>query len=318
MPAYFDQGFSVREPAWHGLAVVLDDYPGREDAMRLAGHNWRVLEQPVFTAPMSEGIDGYKALVREDTKKVLSVVNDSYKVIQNDTLWDIIDAIMEQERVKYETAGVLRDGSVTWVMARLNEPSQVPGDDSAIYPYILVSNSHDGSAAARAHAVSVRVVCWNTFTAAEAQSKSSGLRYTFRHTRNVMERIEEAKQALAVTRHEHEEFMQLARDLAEVKVNSDDVKVFLERFFPMPPEDVTSERHKRNILDARRQVDDILGGETIPKAHKRTAYGLWQAGIEYLDHYRRANTPETYFKRGVFDSTATKKRLAKVAAEVAG
>ena len=86
----------------------------------------------------------------------------------------------------------------------------------------------------------------------------------------------------------------------------------------MPPEDVTSERHKRNVMDARRQVNDIIDGETIPNAHKRTAYGLWQAGIEYLDHYRRANSPETYFKRGVFDSTQSKQRLAKIAAEVAG
>ena len=47
MPALFDQGFFVREPAWHGLGVVLQDYPGREEAMRLAGHDWDVLESEV-------------------------------------------------------------------------------------------------------------------------------------------------------------------------------------------------------------------------------------------------------------------------------
>ena len=37
MPAYFEQGFSVREPMWHGLGTILDEYPGREQAMRAAG-----------------------------------------------------------------------------------------------------------------------------------------------------------------------------------------------------------------------------------------------------------------------------------------
>jgi hypothetical protein len=32
-----EQSFFVREPAWHGLGVVLADYPGREEAMKLAG-----------------------------------------------------------------------------------------------------------------------------------------------------------------------------------------------------------------------------------------------------------------------------------------
>lgn len=41
MPAYFDTGFSVREPAWHGQALVLDDYPKDwPDARSKAGLEW--------------------------------------------------------------------------------------------------------------------------------------------------------------------------------------------------------------------------------------------------------------------------------------
>src|SRR5690242_8795690 len=50
MSAEFEQGFFVRVPAWHGLGTVLDDYPGREEAMRLAGHDWDIVELPSFTA----------------------------------------------------------------------------------------------------------------------------------------------------------------------------------------------------------------------------------------------------------------------------
>ena len=37
--------FSNNEPAWHGLGKVLPEgvWPGREEAMILAGHNWKVV-----------------------------------------------------------------------------------------------------------------------------------------------------------------------------------------------------------------------------------------------------------------------------------
>lgn len=41
MPAYFDTGFSVREPMWHGMGLVLDEYPSDwSDARDKAGLTW--------------------------------------------------------------------------------------------------------------------------------------------------------------------------------------------------------------------------------------------------------------------------------------
>lgn len=41
MPAYFDTGFSVREPMWHGMGLVLDEYPTDwTDARDKAGLTW--------------------------------------------------------------------------------------------------------------------------------------------------------------------------------------------------------------------------------------------------------------------------------------
>ncbi len=45
-----EQSFTVREPAWWDQAGKFDvqEYPGREEAMRLAGHDWDVIEIPSF------------------------------------------------------------------------------------------------------------------------------------------------------------------------------------------------------------------------------------------------------------------------------
>ena len=314
----FEKGFSVREPAWHGLAVILDDYPGRQKAMEIAGHNFKVKERPVyFRLDGGSVVKGWKALIRSDTSEALSVVRESYKVVPNEVLWDIVDAIVDQENVKYETAGVLKSGTVLWVLARLDEPSKIPGDNSPIYPYCMVSTTHDGSAACMARAVSVRVVCWNTFSMADSQAKQTGLQYTFRHTKNVMGRIEEAKAALAITRHQHAEFMELANELAEIPVTEDNVKEFLARFIPEPPADVLSERVKANIGNARLQVYDLLNGPSIGEAHRRTGYGLWMAGIEYVDHLRGFHNPETYFNRTMMHPMPIKQKIAKLVKEIA-
>lgn len=145
MPAYFETGFTVREPAWHGLGHVFDDYPGREEAMVAAGHDFTLVEKKVFVldqepgATDSDTVDltlaqGWKAICREDTGKIMHLPKDSYGMVQPEILWDIADAIVAEPNVLYETGGILDDGRVLWVLARLNEPVVIPGDHSPVMP----------------------------------------------------------------------------------------------------------------------------------------------------------------------------------------
>ena len=314
MPHFFESGFSVRQPVWHNMAEILQDYPGREEAMKIAGHDFTIVEAPL-DAMVDKGripVKDWKALVKAEETIVLGVVRDTYEVLQNDVLWDIVDAIVGQENVKYETAGVLRKGQVIWVLARLDEPVTIEGDTSPVYPYCLVSTSHDGTGACRAQAVSVRVVCWNTLQSAENQARGSGLSYTFRHTKQVMTRIEEAKKALAVTREQHAGFMEVAEELAGRVVTEDGVKDFLSRFVPEPEEAFLSDRVRLNIREARFQIYDLLDGDTIPATHRRTGWGLYNAAVEYLDHLRKFRNPETYFGRCMMSSSAIKSRTVEL------
>ncbi len=52
MPAYFDTGFSVREPMWHGGGLVLSDYPEDwNDARTKAGLLWEPEARPAWQLP---------------------------------------------------------------------------------------------------------------------------------------------------------------------------------------------------------------------------------------------------------------------------
>lgn len=322
MPAYFEQGFCVRTPSWHGQEQLLADYPGREEAMRIAGHDFKVCEMPVLVQgrTTTKQADGFKALVHSKTGDILNIVRNSYEVVQNDVLWDVVDALVGQPEVKYDTAGILQGGSVLWVAALLDEPIRIPGDDSLSLPYIVASTTHDGSGALQACSTIVRVVCANTKQMADADSRKRGTAFTFRHTKNVHTRIDEAKDVIRGTRGAASAYLELSLELAQLPISPAQHRLFLEEFIPMPlgrAGVVVSERVVSNVEAARLSIEKLFDGPTIPEAHRSTGYGLFLAGTEYLDHLRGYRNADTYLGRTLLRSEPAKEGLAGLIRTVA-
>ena len=161
MAANVETMFSVREKPWHCLGVVVEEAPSSEEALRLAGLDWRVVQKSLYTN--SGLVDGYKANVRESDNTVLGVVTDRYKVVQNTEAFAFTDNLLG-EGVKYETAGSLQGGKKVWILARLPREYIMSGE--RITPYLVFSNTHDGSGAVKVAITPVRVVCNNTLNLA--------------------------------------------------------------------------------------------------------------------------------------------------------
>jgi phage/plasmid-like protein (TIGR03299 family) len=318
MPDYFDEGFVVREPAWHEKAIVLDEYPGREEGMKLAGHAFEVIESPVYLGAGSR-LNGWKALRRKDEEGVhegaLNVVKDSYTVVQNDVGWDVVD-MMADQGAQYETGITLKDGAVCLVTFILGEPTVITGDDSKTLPYGVVRWTHDGSGALTARATSVRAVCSNTDDAGAAEARRLGTHYTFRHTKNVHQRIDDAKLAIQGIRLDHEEYVAAMEELAGIPVTEEQRELFVTSIIPMPTEALISERVKANVEKARTGVRNLFEGPTIPEAHRLTAYGLRLAGVEYLDHVRPAKSSDTMVGRQLLRTEPAKAKLTKTIRQI--
>lgn len=292
--------FSNNEPAWHGLGRVLPagQWPGEEEAQRLAGHAWKVTEEPVY----AKGVElaDFKALFR-DGEHVLSVVNRSYGVIQNDVPYKLIGAVA-REGVKWH-CGLTLEGGQCVVVGYLPEAWTAPGDNSPTLPFLTALWAHDGTTALKILRTMVRVVCANTKAQAEGEAARSGLQVTIRHTKNWADYVEHARETLMHVRQGFEEYKELATELANTVASEVQVRTFLEQFLPMPDLSKVqySERVEANVKDARAAVEYILDGRkgTIPDAHRRTGYGLWQAGLEYLQHTRKARTAYSRFGRSL-------------------
>ena len=165
MAANVETMFSVREKPWHGLGVVVEEAPSSEEALRLAGLDWRVVQKSLYTN---------------------SGLVDGYKVVQNTEAFAFTDNLLG-EGVKYETAGSLQGGRKVWILARLPREYIMSGE--RITPYLVFSNTHDGLGAVKVAITPVRVVCNNTLNLALSTANRC---FSMVHTGDIKGKIDEA------------------------------------------------------------------------------------------------------------------------------
>jgi phage/plasmid-like protein (TIGR03299 family) len=262
----------------------------------------------------------FRRIARSDNRGTLSYQRNSYNIIPNSAFGEIIDSILEAEpdTVQLETGGSLAEGRKVWMLARINEPVRLPGDGSYTFPYLGITSSHDGQASCAARLTAVRIVCGNTFSAAEAEGERTGAVYSFSHRGDWRSRMGEAREALIYAREQTQQYTEAMTELLGVKVTPAQEQLFLREFIPTPPEGLISDRVAKNIAEARAAVLGFLGSETVEGAGVRgTAYGLVQAAGEYLDHSRTARTWETRMNRSLLRPEPLKAKAAKLALAVA-
>lgn len=242
MSANVESMFYVRETPWHGLGVNVEETLCSRDALREAGLNWNVIQQPIHT----EGgicISGYQANVRTKDKNILGVVSDRYKVVQNNEAFAFTDGLIG-EGVKYETAGSLHNGRKVWLLARLPEKYIIAGDE--VFPYLLFSNSHDGSGAIKVAMTPIRVVCQNTLNLALDRAKRV---WATIHTGNVQTKLDEAKKTLLLAEYYMSNLEKEVESLTRMKLADAKVLEYINLLIPAP--DGITDIQRRNIVNLR-------------------------------------------------------------------
>ena len=329
-----DNLFLTHKPGWHGLGHVFEDFPSREEAQAIA-HPWEPITEDIYSTDLNtdemgnlyqgyNAVEGYKMTRRSDTGKVLGVVSDKYQVVSNNELWDIAEALEGSDPdVQYETGGSLMGGAKVWLLLKLKDPLVVPGDpNGATIPYYSLQNSHDGLGSLRGQATMTRIVCANTAQAADIDSKARGTEFVFRHSKNVGQRIEQAKEALVAWKAGLTHLQERYEHLLSLPVDSKGVADFRDQLLGRPPSGMASERVWNNFERDSATWTEILEGPTC-EALEGTAYGLVQATIEYAEHHRKAKASnrmtaaESRFKRHYLERSAMTRDAVRLAELVA-
>lgn len=262
-------------------------------------------------------VPDFETVTRSDTGAVLNVATSSYELFSNRETFELVELILDSTAteggVKFETGGVLKGGRLVWALARLDDPIEIKGDASPIYPYISVLNSHDGTAALRVINTSIRIVCWNTWSAAERDSEASGRNFSFRHTASIRDRLDDARQVVLGAQNEAHEWTEYAERMIAIPFSDKQVDMFLEDFIPMPP--TPTERSANNVDEARRAVKRFYASPSCASI-AGSAWGIVQATGEYLDHARAFRTPDTYVSRTMLKPEPGKAKALKLIEEM--
>ncbi len=294
MAANVETMFSVREKPWHGLGTIVMEAPTSADALRLAGLDWEVVQEPVYTGS-DEVVQGYKANVRTSDRKVLGVVSDRYKVVQNVDAFSFTDELLGRG-VCYETAGSLQEGKKVWLLARLPREYIVAGE--RINSYLVFSNTHDGSGSVKVAVTPVRVVCNNTLNLALDMAKRS---FSMIHTGNIHDKIQEARDTLFMAEKYMEslgiEFEQQRRQ----KMTDAQVKEYIELLLPMDEDATPTQRN--NIIKLRRDMEQRYYDAPDLQKVGNNAYRFINAVSDFATHSnplrRTANYNENLFARTI-------------------
>lgn len=319
MSDYFESGFSVREPMWHGKGEIKDRHPKDwDEAREWAGLTWEPEESEIYErrGKLYVPIKGWKRIARNDNGATLTVRTHKYTLITHKMMGEIMEALLEQPNVKYETAGSVHDGKKVWALVYLDEPIQLPGDPSLTLPFLTLLNHHDGSGGCAATPTNVRVCCANTFSAAEQQGERQGSIFNFAHTPGVMDRIEEARETILGLRKSIDEYKAVAESLLGIQFTPAMSEQFIREFIPNPPEGLVSDRVMNNVEKARDLIRTILAGPTSDGIGD-TAWGHVQAAGEYLDHYRQARTLDSAYTRSLLRPERLKSKAVTLAREIA-
>lgn len=292
MSSNVESMFYTREKPWHGLGVRVEEAPTSADALRLAGLDWEVAQEPIFTEA-GDAIEGYKVNVRDRDRKVLGVVSDRYRIVQNREAFSFTDALLGNG-VRYETAGSLQEGKRVWLLARLPREYIIAGE--RISPYLVFSNSHDGSGAVRVALTPIRVVCNNTLNLALDTARRS---WSMIHTGDINGKMQEAKDTLFMAETYMDSLGEAFERLRRQKVTESQLKEYVEQLLPLekdatPMQEKNTMKLREDMLRRYYDAPDLRGVGN-------NAYRFVNAVSDFATHAkplrRTANYNENLFMR---------------------
>lgn len=272
------------EVPWHGLGKrVLPDLTPAQ-MMQEAGVDWTVRLVPAFANVDGKNISvGRSALVRESDNKVLSVVGEDWKPVQNSEAFEFFHDFVAAGDMEMHTAGSLRDGQMVWALAKIKDGFTLNKKDQ-VDSYLLFTNPQMYAKSIDVRFTPIRVVCNNTLTLSLNTHSDNMVKVSHRTEFNA----DQVKETLGLAHHKLEAYKEMGQFLTSKRYNGESIVEYFKSVFPL----VTNKEEGKARKDLSKGASialDIL--ETQPGAD--LAPGTWwnafNAVTFYTDHLAGRN-----------------------------
>ena len=289
---YENDGAVFAQNTWHGLGKYVGTAMSPTEAMEIAGLNWSVTKTPVYASYCGDNLynENYAAVVREDTKSILSIQSSDYKTVQNREVFDLAYAL--SDTVKVESAFSMNNGRRLVVLLKSGTFSSAQGNNDTITEYLALINSHDGTIALSGLPTSVRIVCSNTLSMAFSQQnhkKRSMFRVT--HNGDMAGKLDSMRSALKEYAHTAKFFEEKVRALSSKPLTKDELKSFWLNVWAVVETPVvfnpSTDEESRNYREAVAAVSSWANTFDEERKELNLTPNLWvaaNAATKWLQH----------------------------------
>ncbi len=167
-----------------------------------------------------------------------------------------------------------------------------------ISPYLVFSNTHDGSGSVKVAITPVRVVCNNTLNLALDTAQRS---FSMIHTGNITDKMQEARETLFMAEHYMDQLGLEFENLRNQKVTDEQVKEYIEILLPL--EKNATRMQEKNIQRLRDDMRSRYYDAPDLKDVGNNAYRFINAVSDFATHAdplrRTANYNENLFGRTI-------------------
>ena len=294
-----------RRNAWKRGGTAVNGTSAQAVA-REAGLDWEVTTVPLqgyvdssvnkyesvtdyYPVPNKQGV---LKLGKDHNNSIIGVVGSKYKIVQNMEVFGALDALIESGDARYSAAGEYNGGANVWMLMEL--PNGVTVDSDPHAAYLLAKTSHDGSCSVIIRPIIERVFCANQIGKIIHGKMKKPLMYKMKHTTNSELSISDIRNITTITYQAIEEYELTAAQLLKRAVDKQQATNIFKKVWALPPEvedapyDMLSKGQRKQYTmatDARTKAWDIYSQSPTQENIRGTAFGVWQAVIEYADYY---------------------------------
>lgn len=251
------------------------------EAMEISGLDWTVSSKKISVENVE--VPGYIANVKSDGK-VLGVVSEQYKIIQNSEAFSFADIITDQ--IQYETAGSLNNERKVWLVARFHDIDIL---GQTVENYLVFSNCHDGKGSIRITIVPVMTRHNNPLN---IPLKGSMRSWSTTHYGDINKKMEQAIETLNFSENYLADLVREAEHLASIKISEKQKNAFIEKLFPIDPQG--GDRKIDNIKDERQTLSNCINKIDF---YENTAWQLINGVSMLVANIQPKRSSDTFFEK---------------------
>lgn len=292
------------EISWHGLENVIPSAAPFDTWLEKSGMNFDILRSPVCFYD-DNGVSNYMndkhVLYRSDTKAPLSTVSESYNIVQPREVLGFFSDLCAKNALKMDTAGVIRNGTKFWALARTGAYADISANDR-VMQYVLMATSADSSVATTIKHTSVRVVCSNTLNLS-LNNKESAIRVSHSSLFNA----NDVKMDLGLLDNEFDSFGEIATELHYRHVTLPEARKWYAEMLSGKSDMDTDEVNK--YANESRLFKNVWEGYVTGKGAEETMWGLLN-GLTYTVDHMRGRSNDTRLDSSLFGTGSLLKAKA--------